>query len=117
MACTAWVSLDAMQMRIGDDVRQLHMWGAWWHRASLDGGDAKRIDRACNVKPNVFTAAPCHAQRPSRVEITPAFNNSTAAPIGQDLAAFLLGMPTGGEFDLNAAQTGQAGYYAFFLQD
>ncbi|MBI1789075.1 MAG: TonB-dependent receptor [Acidobacteria bacterium] len=44
-------------------------------------------------------------------------DNSTGAPLGQDLAAFLLGLPTGGSFDLNAYRTNQAGYYALFLQD
>ena len=44
-------------------------------------------------------------------------DNSPAAPIGQDLTALLLGLPTGGSFDLNAGQTAQAGYYALFLQD
>jgi hypothetical protein len=45
------------------------------------------------------------------------FNNSAASPIGQDFAALLLGLPTGGSFDVNSARTNQAGYYALFLQD
>lgn len=44
-------------------------------------------------------------------------DNSTAAPLGQDFASFLIGLPTGGGFDLNSSRTNQAGYYAFFLQD
>jgi hypothetical protein len=44
-------------------------------------------------------------------------DNAAAAPIGQGLASFLLGMPTGGSFDLNAAQTVQASYFAVFVQD
>jgi len=44
-------------------------------------------------------------------------DNSPTAPIGQDFAAFLLGMPTGGSFDLNAARTNSNRYYALFLQD
>lgn len=44
-------------------------------------------------------------------------DNSTSAPLGQDLAAFMLGLPTGGNFDLNASRTNQAGYYAFFIHD
>lgn len=44
-------------------------------------------------------------------------DNAPAAPIGQDFAAFLLGMPTGGGFDLNAARTNHNRYYAMFLQD
>lgn len=45
------------------------------------------------------------------------FNNSGAAPIGQDYAAFLLGLPSTGQFDLNTSYTTQAKYYALFLQD
>ncbi len=44
-------------------------------------------------------------------------DNSPSAPLGQDLAAFLLGLPTGGSFDINAARTNQNKYFAFFLQD
>jgi hypothetical protein len=44
-------------------------------------------------------------------------DNSPAAPIGQDLAAFLLGMPTSGQFDLIAWRENRNHYYAFFLQD
>ena len=44
-------------------------------------------------------------------------DNAAAAPLGQDLAAFLLGMPTGGQYDLNAARTNKSNYYAFFFQD
>jgi len=44
-------------------------------------------------------------------------DNSTAAPLGQDLAAFLLGLPTGGSFDVNASRTNQAPYFSFFLHD
>ncbi len=45
------------------------------------------------------------------------FDNSPGAPLGQDFASFLLGMPTGGGLDVNSSRTNQAGYYAFFLQD
>lgn len=44
-------------------------------------------------------------------------DNSAAAPLGQDLAAFLLGLPTAGQYDIAAARTNQSNYYAFFLQD
>ena len=44
-------------------------------------------------------------------------DNSPAAPIGQDLAAFLLGMPTSGQYDLNAWRQNKNNYYSFFLQD
>jgi hypothetical protein len=45
------------------------------------------------------------------------FNNSVASPIGQDYAAFLLGLPSSGQFDLNTSYTIQSRYYAAFLQD
>jgi hypothetical protein len=44
-------------------------------------------------------------------------DNSTAAPIGQDWAAFLLGLPTSGSVDVNGSSVYQAGYYSIFLQD
>lgn len=44
-------------------------------------------------------------------------DNSASAPLGQDLAAFLLGLPTGGTFDVNAAASTQSRSYAIFLQD
>ena len=44
-------------------------------------------------------------------------DNSASSPIGQDLAAFLLGLPISGQFDLNASRTNKNHYYGFFLQD
>jgi len=44
-------------------------------------------------------------------------DNSPTAPIGQDLAAFLLGMPTSGQYDVNAWRQNKNNYYSFFLQD
>jgi hypothetical protein len=44
-------------------------------------------------------------------------DNAPNAPIGQDLAALLLGFPTGGHYDVNTARTQKANYYAFFFQD
>ncbi|MFB3828617.1 MAG: carboxypeptidase regulatory-like domain-containing protein [Bryobacteraceae bacterium] len=44
-------------------------------------------------------------------------DNDTAAPLGQDMAAFLLGMPTGGQFDVGSFRSNQAAYTAFFVQD
>jgi hypothetical protein len=48
---------------------------------------------------------------------TKATDNATSAPVGQDLAAFLLGMSTCGSFDLNALRTNQTKYLALFVQD
>jgi hypothetical protein len=44
-------------------------------------------------------------------------DNSTSAPVGQDLAAFLLGLPTSGSFDINGLRTNTAKYLAVFVQD
>jgi len=44
-------------------------------------------------------------------------DNSTSAPIGQDFAGFLLGLPTSGSFPVNASNIYQAGYYSVFVQD
>ncbi len=44
-------------------------------------------------------------------------DNSTSAPLGQDLASFLLGLPTGGSFDINSFRTNQSKYLALFVQD
>ena len=48
---------------------------------------------------------------------TNAASNAASAPIGQDMAALLLGLPTAGNFQVNATRTNQSYYYAFFVQD
>jgi len=45
------------------------------------------------------------------------FNSSSAAPIGQELAALEMGLPTSGSMDVNVNETVSAKYYAMFLQD
>jgi outer membrane receptor protein involved in Fe transport len=44
-------------------------------------------------------------------------DNSTAAPIGQELASFLLGLPTGGSIARNAPRHNQVLYQGAFVQD
>lgn len=44
-------------------------------------------------------------------------DNSAAPPAGGDLASFVLGYPTGGNFQINSFRTQQAKYYATFIQD
>lgn len=44
-------------------------------------------------------------------------DNAAAAPIGQELAAFLLGQPTAGMIDRNASRANQTLYHSFFFQD
>ncbi len=42
---------------------------------------------------------------------------SAAAPFGQDLASFLLGLPTSGQYDIGAQGSFRSWYYAGFVQD
>jgi hypothetical protein len=44
-------------------------------------------------------------------------DNSPSAPLGQDLASFLLGVPTGGNIDRNASYADQNIGFALFVQD
>jgi hypothetical protein len=44
-------------------------------------------------------------------------DNSPTAPVGQDWAAFMMGLPTGGGLDINGFRTNQAKYLALFVQD
>jgi hypothetical protein len=44
-------------------------------------------------------------------------DNSPAAPLGQELTALLLGLPTGGSWDINATESSQNMYLALFVQD
>ncbi len=45
------------------------------------------------------------------------FDNSTAAPIGQDLASFLLGLPTDGEMRRTGSYAEQDQNFSLYLQD
>jgi len=44
-------------------------------------------------------------------------DNSPTAPIGQGLASFVLGLPTGGRININASRAEQSTFTAIFLQD
>ncbi|MEN6537258.1 MAG: hypothetical protein ABFD89_26635, partial [Bryobacteraceae bacterium] len=44
-------------------------------------------------------------------------DNSAAAPIGQGLASFLLGLPTGGSINRNSAFSEASRYWGLFVQD
>ncbi len=44
-------------------------------------------------------------------------DSASGSPLGQGLASFLLGLPTGGSYDINTAITYQTYYKAFFFQD
>ncbi len=44
-------------------------------------------------------------------------DTSAGAPIGQGLASMLLGIPTGGQVDVNASRAEQSQFLSFFIQD
>lgn len=44
-------------------------------------------------------------------------DNSPSAPLGQGAAAFMMGLPTSGSFDINAARSNQEKYLSLFVQD
>jgi hypothetical protein len=48
---------------------------------------------------------------------TQASSTAAAAPLGQDLSALLLGLPTSGEYDNNVFISTHSDYLAIFLQD
>ncbi|HEU0142271.1 MAG TPA: TonB-dependent receptor [Bryobacteraceae bacterium] len=80
---------------------------------SLKAGVDLRLYRESSINfgnsSGLFTFGPDWTRGP--------LDNATAAPLGQDFASFLLGLPTSGGYDVNAARTNQAGYYALFLQN
>jgi hypothetical protein len=45
------------------------------------------------------------------------YQNSPGAPLGQEFASFLLGLPTSGGYDLQAHSTSQEKYMALYAQD
>jgi Carboxypeptidase regulatory-like domain len=53
----------------------------------------------------------------ARQVATRQFSDSPAAPIGQELAAVLLGLPSGGRVERNATRNNQLLYHALFVQD
>jgi hypothetical protein len=57
-----------------------------------------------------------------RFDFTPAWtrgplDNSPVAPIGQGLAAMLLGFPSGGTINVNSSRSEQSAFTAFYAQD
>lgn len=44
-------------------------------------------------------------------------DNAAPSPLGQDLASFLLGLPTDGAYDNNTARQNKRSYYSFFVHD
>jgi hypothetical protein len=52
-----------------------------------------------------------------RGNYTRAAENTANAPYGQDIASFLLGIPTGGGIDRNTERLNQTWYHGLFVQD
>ena len=67
--------------------------------------------------PSVHSAGRYDFGRGSTNLFTKQFDNSSAAAIGQDLAAMLLGMPSGGTIDRSADRFNQVLYSGLFFQD
>ena len=49
--------------------------------------------------------------------VTGPLNNNAAQPFAGDMAAFLLGLPSSGSFDVNTHSTMKSDYYSFYAQD
>jgi hypothetical protein len=82
-------------------------------RHSLRVGYDTRAYRSNNVTPG----HPAGRYEFSTTYTRGPLDNSSAAPIGQDLASLLLGLPTGGAIDRNASTANQTLNHAFFFQD
>jgi hypothetical protein len=67
--------------------------------------------------PSVHSAGRYDYSRGSANNFTKQLDNSPAASIGQDLAAMLLGLPTGGTIDRSADRFNQVLYGGVFFQD
>ena len=46
-----------------------------------------------------------------------AWSQARTSGVGSAFSSFLLGLPTGGQFDINSFRSSQSAYYAIFLQD
>jgi carboxypeptidase family protein len=67
--------------------------------------------------PSVQSAGRYDFMRDSSSLFTKQFDNSSAAPLGQDLAAMLLGFPSGGLIDRSTDRFNQVVYGGVFFQD
>jgi len=83
------------------------------NRHSLKAGADLRLYRESNFQPRYSAGRYQFNANWTRGP----YSNSPSAPLGQELAAFLLGLPTGGSWDLQSHRTVQAGYWSWFVQD
>lgn len=87
-------------LKVGTDMRQ-YRWSAFTY-----GNPSGTYTFCCNsssTSTSTFTNNPAVS--------------TASSPIGQDFAAFLLGLPSSGSLDLNAHSTVQSRYFAFFVHD
>ncbi|MGH9371016.1 MAG: hypothetical protein ACRD15_05745, partial [Vicinamibacterales bacterium] len=83
---------------------------------SLRSGGDIRVYRE-EGHPSVHSAGRYEFSRGSSNNFTKQLDNSPAAAIGQDFAALLLGLPTGGTIDRSADRFNQVKYGGIFFQD
>jgi hypothetical protein len=81
---------------------------------SFRSGADMRVYRE-DAKPSVHSAGQYTIQRSA--VFTKQLDNSAAASIGQDLAALMLGIPSGGQIDRSADRHNQIVYGGIFFQD
>ncbi len=106
---------DAIQL-FGDVI---HTHGNHTLKAGVDGREYRWSAFTFGNPSGTFTFC---CQTTSGSTSTSTFMNNpsvstTSSPWGQDMAAFLLGLPTSGSIDLNSQSTERARYLALFLQD
>jgi hypothetical protein len=77
------------------------------------GGDARQY----RLNYRTFGASSGSFSYSANNWVRQASNSSTAVSMGQDLAEFLLGLPTSGSYDLNASAMYYAYYGALFVHD
>ena len=85
----------------------------FWKSQSLKFGADVREYRMASSKPNYSTGSFTF----SSAWTNGPFNNSGAAPLGQEFASFLLGYPASGEYDVNTSSISKSRYYSAFFQD
>jgi hypothetical protein len=98
----------------------------WGNHTTKIGGDARSARLNYFINGNsagtyTFNSSSVNSV-PSTTQIAQTWtngplNNAVPAPIGQDFAAFLLGLPSSGSFDLNTHSSARSNYYAAFVQD
>jgi hypothetical protein len=89
-------------IKVGADIRD-YRWSAFTAGNSAGSYTFGGGGQASTSTSNIWTNGP--------------LNNAAPSPLGQDFAAFLLGLPSSGSFDLNAENTVVSKYYSFFVQD